>query len=234
VDTQTPQLSASATVPGGYPAKPVFWYAFQVVIPGATAGTWLVVQSSGWVAGNSSTWTVPKPLNWGATYYWEAAVSDASVPPSLASTAVTWTTPVSFVVGSAQPAVWNRLGNVTQADDGNPVMTSDLGSGAYKGSGKAVDPKIENPSTFPHTDLGTASRIAEAVIPLTSAIGGSFTQHPRNARPPAIGTGRPSVRHASLRHEAPTETTWSNQHRRWGPNLQKITQMQLSPWHWVR
>ncbi len=144
VDTQTPQLSASATIPGGYPAKPQFWFAFEVLTPGAQNGTWLVVQSSGWVAGNGNTWTVPNPLSWGGTYYWQVAVSDASSPPSLSSTSLTWTTPISFLVGSAQPSVWNRLGNLTQTDDGNPVLTSDLGSGAYNGSGKTVDPKTAN------------------------------------------------------------------------------------------
>jgi RHS repeat-associated protein len=146
VNTQTPQLSASATVPGGYPAKPAFWFAFQVVTPN-TSGGWLVVQSSaGWVAGNLNTWTVPKPLSWGTTYYWQVAVSDASSPPSPSSTSVTWTTPISFVVGNAQPTVWNRLGNVAQAGDGNPVMTSDLGAAAYTGSGKTVDSKTANVS----------------------------------------------------------------------------------------
>ena len=143
VDTQTPQLSASATVPGGYPAKPTFWFAFEVIVPGSP-GSWQAVQSSGWVPDNGSTWTVSKPLNWGSTYYWWATVSDASTPPSLSSPSLTWTNPISFVVGDAQPAIWNRLGNGAQADDGNPVMTSDLGGGAYGGSGKTVDPKTAN------------------------------------------------------------------------------------------
>jgi hypothetical protein len=155
VTTQTPQLSATATVPGGYPAKPTFWFAFQVVTPGSN-GTYLVVHSSGWVAGNGNTWTVPKPLSWGATYYWQVAVSDASSPPSLTGTSVTWTTPISFVIGNAQPAVRNRLGNVDQADDGNPVMTSDLGASGYSGSGKSVDPKTAN-VTQQATDASVAT-----------------------------------------------------------------------------
>jgi RHS repeat-associated protein len=145
VNTQTPQLSASATVTGGYPAKPVFWFAFQLVTPNG-AGGWTVQQSSGWVAGNGNTWTVPKPLTWGATEYWQVAVSDASSPPSVTSTSVTWTTPITFLVGSAQPTVFDRLGGVPQADDGNPVMTSDLGMAGYSGSGKTVDPKTANVS----------------------------------------------------------------------------------------
>jgi RHS repeat-associated protein len=144
-DTQTPQLSASATVPGGYPADPSFSFAFEVLAAGASAGTYTVEQSSGWVAGNGNSWTVPKALTWGSTYYWEVAVSDAASPPSLSSTAVTWTAPVSFVVGSAQAGVGSRLGPVVQADDGNPVMTSDLGDGTSDtGSGKTVDPKTAN------------------------------------------------------------------------------------------
>jgi RHS repeat-associated protein len=143
MNTQTPELSASATVPGGYPPKPEFWFAFQVVLP-ASNGTWSVVQSSGWVAGNGDDWTVPNPLTWGSTYYWEVAVSDASTPPNL--TTVTWTTPISFVIGSAQPTVLDRLGNMDQADDGDPVMTSDLGDGSYTGSGNTVDPKTANVS----------------------------------------------------------------------------------------
>ena len=57
--TQTPQLSASATVPGGYPANPSFSFAFEVLVAGASSGTYTVQQSSGWVAGNGSSWTVP-------------------------------------------------------------------------------------------------------------------------------------------------------------------------------
>jgi RHS repeat-associated protein len=144
-NTQTPQLSASATVIGGYPVNPALWFAFEVVTQ-ASNGTWTVVQSSGWVANNGNTWTVPKALSWGSTYYWQVAVSDASTPPSVGSTSLTWTAPISFVVGDAQPAVWNRFGPVQHSDDGNPVMTSDLGSHSYTGSGKMVDPKTANVS----------------------------------------------------------------------------------------
>ena len=143
--TQTPQLSASATVPGGYPADPSFSFAFQVLVAGASSGTYTVQQSSGWVANNGSSWTVPTALTWGGTYYWQVAVSDAAAPPSLSSTSVTWTTPISFVVGSAQAGVYSRLGPVVQADDGNPVMTSDLGNDTSDtASGKTVDPKTAN------------------------------------------------------------------------------------------
>jgi RHS repeat-associated protein len=190
VDTQTPQLSASATVPGGYPAKPEFWFAFEVVTPGTTSGTWLIVQSSGWVAGNDNTWTVPKPLSWGATYYWEVAVSDASSPPSLTSTSLTWTTPVSFVVGDAQPAVWNRLGNIDQADDGNPVMTSDLGGGSYSGSGNAVDPQTAN-VTQQVTDASVAT-----AGPVLSVVRTYNSLDPRTSQ--AFGAGWSSAEDMSL------------------------------------
>jgi len=155
-DTQTPQLSASATVPGGYPVSPEIWFAFELLIPGVTSGTYTVVQSSGWVANNGNTWSVPKPLTWGSTYYWQVAVSDASTPPSLSSTSLTWTTPISFVVGDAQPSVWHQFGPVAQADDGNPVMTSDLGASTYTGSGKTVDPKTAN-VTQQATDASVAT-----------------------------------------------------------------------------
>jgi RHS repeat-associated protein len=142
VDSQTPALSATATIPGGYPANPAFTFAFQILTGPGAGGT--VVQSSGWVSGNSSTWTPPKPLTWGTTYYWEAAVTDAATPPSLGT--VTWTTPISFVVGDAQPAVFGWLGNTYQAADGNPVMTSNLGGSDYTRSGKTVDPRTGNVS----------------------------------------------------------------------------------------
>jgi RHS repeat-associated protein len=190
VGTQTPQLSASATIPGGYPAKPAFWFAFQVLIPGSTSGTWLVEQSSGWVAANGSTWTVPKPLNWGSTYYWDVAVSDASSPPSLSSTSLTWTTPISFVVGNAQPSVWNRLGNVAQADDGNPVMTSNLGAGAYTGSGKTVDPKTAN-VTQKVTDASVAT-----AGPALSVVRTYNSLDPRTSQ--AFGAGWSSLADMSL------------------------------------
>jgi RHS repeat-associated protein len=190
VDTQTPQLSASATVPGGYPANPGFWFAFQVLTPGSTSGTWLVVQSSGWVAGNGNTWTVPTPLSWGSTYYWDAAVSDASSPPSVTSTSLTWTTPVSFVVGDAQPAVWSRLGNVDQADDGNPVMTSDLGGSSYSGSGKTVDPKTAN-VTQQVTDASVAT-----AGPALSIVRTYNSLDPRTSQ--AFGAGWSSLADMSL------------------------------------
>ena len=155
--TQTPQLSASATVPGGYPADPSFSFAFEVLVAGTSSGTYTVEQSSGWVANNGNTWTVPTALTWGGTYYWEVAVSDAASPPSLSSTSVTWTTPISFVVGSAQAGVYSRLGPVVQADDGNPVMTSDLGDNTSDtASGKTVDPKTAN-VTQQATDASVAT-----------------------------------------------------------------------------
>ncbi|HEY7816404.1 MAG TPA: DUF6531 domain-containing protein, partial [Nakamurella sp.] len=140
VNTQTPALSASAIVPGGYPASPALSFAFQIVSGTGLGAT--VVQSSGWVANNGSSWT-PKALTWGSTYYWQATVSDAATLPTLGPSSP-WTTPISFVVGDAQPAVFGRLGNTYQADDGNPVMTSDLGGSDYSGSGKTVDPRSGN------------------------------------------------------------------------------------------
>jgi RHS repeat-associated protein len=143
VNTQTPTLSASAIIPGGYPANPNFSFAFQIVSGTGVGAT--VVQSSGWVASNGNSWTPPKALAWGSTYYWQATVSDAATLPSLNGSSP-WTTPISFVVGDAQPAVFGRLGNTYQADDGNPVMTSDLGGSDYSGSGKTVDPRSGNVS----------------------------------------------------------------------------------------
>jgi RHS repeat-associated protein len=143
VDSQTPQLSASAIVPGGYPASPVFSYAFQI-LNGPNPSTATVLQSSAWVAGSGNSWAPTTPLTWGTTYYWRVTVSDAVPPPALTSSGITWTTPVSFVVGNAQAAVSGRLGDTYQADDGNPIMTSDLGSTDYSGSGKTVDPKTGN------------------------------------------------------------------------------------------
>jgi Domain of unknown function (DUF6531) len=188
-DTQTPQLSASATVPGGYPAKPEFWFAFEVVTQGAN-GTWTVAQSSGWVANNGDTCTVPKALTWGTTYYWQVAVSDASSPPSLSSMSVTWTTPISFVVGDAQPAVWNRFGPVAQTDDGNPVMTSDLGSSTYTGSGKTVDPKTANV-----TQQATDASVAGAGLSL-SMVRTYNSLDPRTSQ--AFGAGWSSPEDMSL------------------------------------
>jgi RHS repeat-associated protein len=150
VDTQTPELSASATVPGGFPANPEFWYAFEIVTPSTNpllgTATWTVAQSSGWVTDNGNSWTPPTALTWGDTYYWQVTVANGSSPPSLSGTGITWTTPISFVVGNAQPAVSGRLGDVYQSDDGDPVMTSDLGDSSYGGSGKTVDPKTANVS----------------------------------------------------------------------------------------
>src|SRR5580698_112495 len=189
VDTQTPQLSASATVPGGYPARPSFWFAFEVLTSGSN-GTWTVDQSSGWVAANGNTWTVPKALSWGATYYWEATVSDASTPPSLTSTSITWTTPISFVVGDAQPAVGGRLGNMDPADDGSPVMTSDLGAGSYDGSGSAVDPQTAN-VTQQVTDASTAT-----AGPALSVVRTYNSLDPRTSQ--AFGAGWSSLADMSL------------------------------------
>ena len=143
VDTQTPELSASAVVPGGFPANPVFSYAFRI-LNGPNPNTATVLQSSGWVAGSSNGWTPTTALTWGTTYYWQVTVSDAVPPPSLTGSGITWTTPISFVVGNAQPTVSHRLGNAYQADDGNPIMTSDLGGTDYNGSGKTVDPRTGN------------------------------------------------------------------------------------------
>jgi len=145
VDTQTPQLSASAFVPGGFPANPVFSYAFRI-LNGPNPSTATVLQSSGWVAGSGSNWTPTTALTWGTTYYWQVTVSDAVPPPSLTGSGITWTTPISFVVGNAQPIISHRLGNAYQADDGNPIMTSDLGGTDYSGSGKTIDPRTGNVS----------------------------------------------------------------------------------------
>ncbi|HET9171596.1 MAG TPA: DUF6531 domain-containing protein, partial [Actinospica sp.] len=188
-NTQTPQLGASASVPGGYPAKPEFWFAFEVVTQAAN-GTWQIVQSSGWVANNGSTWTVPKPLSWGSTYYWQAAVSDAASPPNVGSTSVTWTTPISFVVGDAQPAVWNRFGPVPQTGDGNPVMTSDLGTASYTGSGKTVDPKTANV-----TQQATDASVAGAG-PTLSVMRTYNSLDPRTSQ--AFGAGWSSLQDMSL------------------------------------
>jgi RHS repeat-associated protein len=190
-DTQTPQLSASATVPGGYPADPSFSFAFQVLVAGATSGTYTVVQSSGWVADNGNSWTVPTPLTWGSTYYWDVTVSDAASPPSLSSTSLTWTTPISFVVGSAQGAVSGRLGPVEQADDGNPVMTSDLGNDTSDTkSGKTVDPKTGNV-----TEQSTDASVATAG-PALSIVRTYNSLDPRTSQ--AFGAGWSSLVDMSL------------------------------------
>jgi RHS repeat-associated protein len=153
VNTQTPQLAASAVVPGGYPATPAFSFAFKLLSGPSLTST--VLQSSGWVASNGSSWS-PKALNWGTTYYWTVTVTDAATLPSVSSTSLTWTTPISFVVGNAQPNVTYRFGSKYQTGDGNPVMTSDLGSANYDGSGKTVDPKTAN-VTQRVTDASVAS-----------------------------------------------------------------------------
>jgi RHS repeat-associated protein len=144
VDSQTPTLTVSAVVPGGYPSNPSFSYAFQILNGPGSGAT--VVASSGWVSGNGNSWAPTANLTWGSTYYWEATVSDAATPPSLKGSGITWTTPISFVVGDAQPQVSSRLGDAYQADDGDPVMTSDLGDTDYSGSGKTVDPRTGNVS----------------------------------------------------------------------------------------
>ncbi len=56
VDTQYPELSASAVVPGGYPANPTFSFAFRV-LNGPNPSTATVLQSSGWVSGSGNSWT---------------------------------------------------------------------------------------------------------------------------------------------------------------------------------
>ncbi len=144
VDTQTPLLSASATVPGGYPATPQFSFAFRILTSTST-GFGSVLQSSGWVADNGNSWT-PTALTWGTTYYWQATVTDAATPPTLSGQGITWTTPISFVVGDAQPKITSRLGNAYQADDGNPLMTAGLGGTDYTKSGRTVDPRTGNVS----------------------------------------------------------------------------------------
>jgi hypothetical protein len=144
VDSQTPALSASAIVPGGFPANPAFTFAFRI-LNGPNASTATVVASSPWVANNGNTWTTSTSLTWGTTYWWQVTVTDAVPPPATTSLpGITWTTPISFVVGNAQGAISNRFGNAYQADDGNPIMTSDLGGTDFSGSGKTIDPRTGN------------------------------------------------------------------------------------------
>ena len=50
------------------------------------------------------------------------------------------------MVGNAQPTISHRLGNAYQADNGNPIMTSNLGGTDYTGSGKTIDPRTGNVS----------------------------------------------------------------------------------------
>jgi hypothetical protein len=187
VDTQTPELAATATVPGGYPANPVFTFAFRI-LNGPNPATATVLQSSGWVSGNSSTWTPTTDLTWGTTYYWQVTVTDATPPPSLSS--ATWTTPISFTVGNAQPGVSSQFGPSYQADDGNPVMTSDLGGSDYSGSGKTVDPRTGNISQQV-TDASVATAGPEL------AINRSYNSlDPRTSQ--ALGAGWSSIIDMSL------------------------------------
>ncbi|HXS63847.1 MAG TPA: DUF6531 domain-containing protein [Streptosporangiaceae bacterium] len=144
VDSQNPSLTVSATVPGGFPANPTFSYAFEILNGPSSTAT--VLQSSGWVAGNSDTWTPTTALTWGTTYYWRATVSDAATLPTVTGSGIPWTTSISFVVGNDQPGVSASLGNSYLASDGNPIMTSNLGGADYQGSGKTVDPKTGNVS----------------------------------------------------------------------------------------
>jgi len=189
VDSQTPELSASAVVPGGYPASPDFSYAFRI-LNGPNPSTATVVASSGWVANSGSNWTSATNLTWGTTYYWQVTVSDLVPPPSLTGSGITWTTPISFVVGNAQPAVSGRLGDTYQADDGNPIMTSDLGSTDYSGSGKTVDPRTGNVS-LQATDAGVAT-----VGPALSIDRTYNSLDPRTSQ--ALGAGWSSVLDMSL------------------------------------
>jgi RHS repeat-associated protein len=161
VPSQQPSLSAYAVVPGGYPAKPRFTFAFRV-LDGPDADTANVLDSSGWLAGNASQWAPSKPLTWGTTYWWQVAVTDVTDPADAGISPAWAVAPVSFTVGDAQPAVGGRLGNTAQADDGNPVMTSDLGGSDFSGSGKTVDPKSGNLST-----QATDASVATAGPPLT-------------------------------------------------------------------
>ncbi|MGH3237228.1 MAG: DUF6531 domain-containing protein, partial [Streptosporangiaceae bacterium] len=189
VDTQTPELSASAVVPGGYPATPDLSYAFRI-LNGPDPGTATVLQSSGWVAGSGNSWTPATALTWGTTYYWQATVSDAVPPPGLTSSGITWTTPVSFVVGDAQQAISGRLGNAYQADDGDPIMTSDLGGTDYSGSGKTVDPRTGNVS-----QQATDASVATAG-PALSVVRTYNSLDPRTSQ--ALGAGWSSLLDMSL------------------------------------
>jgi len=189
VDTQYPELSASAVVPGGYPANPTFSFAFRV-LNGPNPSTATVLQSSGWVSGSGNSWTPTTALTWGTTYYWQVTVSDAVPPPSLTGSGITWTTPISFVVGNAQPTVTKRLGNPYQADDGNPIMTSDLGGTDYSGSGKTVDARTGNVSQQA-TDASVA-----VVGPPLSVVRTYNSLDPRTSQ--ALGAGWSSTLDMSL------------------------------------
>ncbi len=188
VDSQTPLLSASAVIPGGFPANPTFSFAFKILSGPSPTST--VVASSGWVAGNGNSWSPTTNLTWGTTYYWEATVTDAATPPSLTGTGITWTTPISFVVGNAQPTVSSRLGSSYQASDGDPVMTSDLGGADYAGSGKTVDPQSGNVSQAV-TDASIAT-----VGPALSIVRDYNSLDPRSTQ--AFGAGWSSALDMSL------------------------------------
>ena len=189
VDSQTPSLSASAIVPGGFPANPTLSYAFEILNGPSSTAT--VLQSSTWVAGNGNSWSPPTALAWGGTYYWRATVSDLATLPSLSTPSIlTWTTSISFVVGNAQAGVSATLGNAYQAADGNPIMTSDLGGSNYTGSGKTVDPKTGNVSQQV-TDASVATTGPELSIVRTYN-----SLDPRTSQ--AFGAGWSSVLDMSL------------------------------------
>ncbi len=190
VDTQTPSLTASATVPGGFPANPSLSYAFEL-LNGPNMSTAKALQSSGWVAGNSNTWSPPTALTWGTTYYWVATVTDLVPLPSLSTPSIfTWTTPISFVVGDAQPGIGGTLGNAYHASDGNPIMTSDLGGSDFQGSGKTVDPQTGNVSETV-TDAGvTTSGPALSIVRTYNSL------DPRTSQ--ALGAGWSSLLDMSL------------------------------------
>jgi RHS repeat-associated protein len=196
VDTQSPQLSASATIPGGYPAAPAFSFAFEL-LNGPNLSTAHVLQSSGWVPSNGNSWA-PSALTWGTTYYWAVAVTDATSPPSPGGSSAPWTTPISFVVGNAQPTVTYRFGNFGQAADGNPVLTTDLnpdmtsglGAASFTGSGKTVDPKTANVS-----EQVTDAKVATAGPPL-SVVRTYNSLDPRTSQ--AMGGGWSSILDMSL------------------------------------
>jgi RHS repeat-associated protein len=188
-DSQTPSLSAGAVIPGGYPVNPSFTYAFEI-INGPTPSSATVEQSSGWVTGNSNSWSPTTALTWGDTYYWVATVTDVASPTSAELSSATWTTPISFVVGDAQAGVASRLGPGYQAADGNPVMTSDLGGTDYSGSGKTVDPKTGNVS-MQATDASVAT-----VGPALSVVRTYNSLDPRTSQ--AFGAGWSSVADMSL------------------------------------
>jgi len=126
----------------------------------------------------------------GTTGVVQAYVSDAVPPPSLTGSGITWTTPISFVVGNAQPTISHRLGNAYQADDGNPIMTSDLGGTDYTGSGKTIDPRTGNVSQQV-TDASVAT-----VGPPLSVVRTYNSLDPRTSQ--ALGAGWSSVLDMSL------------------------------------